>query len=933
MRTKQDWTTTSKKRGVSGGGRTEAVFPAPYRTAHRTGRTAGGFRGASPGRPGFGAAPPGRAGGQGQGARGGAGGFKLQVTLERILPSLRVALKHPYSREMNDLFRRIEGAACFFDPKRKARILEWPALKQLYGMLGELPFPVEVEDLPKFLKDGIPRMVARFRQAYIENRSSATGEDPQAAAIAASAGQPPAERVRLILPPKLDERLLPFQREGVSFVVAAGGRGLIADEMGCGKTVQGIAFAAHYRSEWPLLVIAPAGVRANWKKELLRFLPDAILSEDEVKVLTKKSDDVAGAPCLIVSWDMLSDLTRRGALRPQRFRTVIGDESHYIKSIDAKRTRAALPLLRNAKRLLLLSGTPALSRPAELWPQLHAIAHDSLFPERAQREYARRYCNAHEGHFGWDEKGSSNEEELAALLRESVMIRRLKADVLKSCLPAKVRNTIYVEAPAGLQRDIDEKMDALNTLELSISQAAKRYGEGADDVLRQLKADRDALMMRLWEAAGKAKAPAIVRRLAELLRGGAAKAPPRGADAEVLSDDDILRELEGGGGGEGGAGGGQGAAEAAPGDVRKVLVFATHMAVLDQLENAMLAADVAYIRIDGHVPAAKRQPLVDRFQDEEEVEVALLGVKACNTGVSFTAANYAIFAELMWTPGDMRQAEDRIHRMGQTSPKVYYDVFICKNSYDERHMRLLQSKDSMLAATIGTADIRSPGADVSAAAAMVKKPPSSPPPRRDRAKALPAGQRTLAAFVKRPAAPAAAPPPKRPRGAGGGEVVDLAGREEDDEGLLQALVMAEAKFAQDESAGRRMSKSKARPPPPPPPVEVIDLDLDEAPPPPVPPKKAPALSPSVLARMEANRRAALERRAKRMQARRPEAGGDPSAQPPPPHQPPQPPQPPQPLQPLPGNGPAVEDGPDAAAPQKASARESAALPPDFFSAD
>ena len=115
------------------------------------------------------------------------------------------------------------------------------------------------------------------------------------------------------------------------------------------------------------------------------------------------------------------------------------------------------------------------------------------------------------------------------------------------------------------------------------------------------------------------------------------------------------------------------------------------------VENAMLAADDGVhphrrARAGGEAGSAAQCDTTG--QDEEEVEVALLGVKACNTGVSFTAANYAIFAELMWTPGDMRQAEDRIHRMGQTSPKVYCDVFICKNSYDERHMRLLQSKDS-----------------------------------------------------------------------------------------------------------------------------------------------------------------------------------------------------------------------------------------------
>eukprot|EP00975_Prorocentrum_lima_P044002 9227291-Prorocentrum_lima.AAC.1 len=68
--------------------------------------------------------------------------------------------------------------------------------------------------------------------------------------------------------------------------------------MGCGKTIQGIAFATHYRDEWPLLILTPAGVRANWRKELLRFLPESVLDESEIRVVTKLADPLDDCPCI-----------------------------------------------------------------------------------------------------------------------------------------------------------------------------------------------------------------------------------------------------------------------------------------------------------------------------------------------------------------------------------------------------------------------------------------------------------------------------------------------------------------------------------------------------------------------------------------------------------------------------------------------------------
>ena len=111
------------------------------------------------------------------------------------------------------------------------------------------------------------------------------------------------------------------------------------------------------------------------------------------------------------------------ALRPQ---AIICDESQCLKSRAALRTKAMLPLLKAARRAMLLSGTPALSRPVELFTQLHAL-DAKAFP--AFKAFAHRYCDAKQGRYGLDASGCSHLSELHTVLFASVALRRLKRDV------------------------------------------------------------------------------------------------------------------------------------------------------------------------------------------------------------------------------------------------------------------------------------------------------------------------------------------------------------------------------------------------------------------------------------------------------------------------------------------------------------------------
>jgi SWI/SNF-related matrix-associated actin-dependent regulator 1 of chromatin subfamily A len=125
------------------------------------------------------------------------------------------------------------------------------------------------------------------------------------------------------------------------------------------------------------------------------------------------------------------------------FKVAILDEAHYLKNSDAKRTEKIMPLIKRCKRPILLTGTPAFAKPKELFNLLHIIRPDIFLKFR---EYGNRYCDPKLNRWsgGLDFDGATNIKELHYILLNSIMIRRLKKDVLKE-LPAKRRQKIEVK--------------------------------------------------------------------------------------------------------------------------------------------------------------------------------------------------------------------------------------------------------------------------------------------------------------------------------------------------------------------------------------------------------------------------------------------------------------------------------------------------------
>jgi SWI/SNF-related matrix-associated actin-dependent regulator 1 of chromatin subfamily A len=394
---------------------------------------------------------------------------------------------------------------------------------------------------------------------------------------------------------------------------------------------------------------------------------------------------------VIVTYSLLQTRFQvANTLRECAFECIIADESHNLKQINSQRCQLALPLLQSSKRLVLLSGTPALNRPVELWPQLHALdARGLLFGSTSKNgmsynEYTKRYCNAHRTRFGYDVKGISNAEELHACLK-SVMIRRLKSDVLQD-LPSKQRTIIpVIIMDAEKERESRETMMQLRNARRAVSEITDL---DADDVANSAQWEARKLLMQGMTLLQSYSTD--INSLSDLTvhdfnsmyivayqASGIAKAPS--------TTEYILDWLEG------------------SDSAQKLVVFAHHKDVLDYIETAIskkYKGKLGMIRIDGSVSPAERALKVKKFQQQSNssgnIRLALLSMTAAGVGLTLTAASNIIFAELHWTPGILAQAEDRCHRIGQAS-SVNVMYCICKDEEVSVDMTLW----SMLSSKVG----------------------------------------------------------------------------------------------------------------------------------------------------------------------------------------------------------------------------------------
>lgn len=424
--------------------------------------------------------------------------------------------------------------------------------------------------------------------------------------------------------------LFPFQSVGVAFISKVR-NALIADEMGLGKTIQVLAYLYNNETTRPVLVVCPNAVKYNWRKEIMKWCPDS-----SVAVISgRKSNGIGKADFYVINYDILNN--HIDELVEQDLKMMVLDESHYVKNYKAKRSKSVIVLSKVIPQVIALTGTPILNRPIELFTTFQCLkVRDSEL--RDFWIYAKKFCDAHQTQFGWDMTGASNLDELQVKLRSSVMIRRLKKDVLKE-LPPKQRIQVPVEISNRAEYD-----EAMHNFEDWYWKTERKELSGNAELLVQME--------KLKQLTYKGKLGSIIEFI-----------------------EDTLEQKT------------------------KIVIYAHHI----ELQEKLFAAFQKYgaVKITGGMSAEDRQATVDAFNNG--ARVCVCSIKAGGVGINLQSADTAIFCELGWTPSEHRQAEDRLHRIGQAGNVQCYYI-VAENTIEQSIADVLMEKQKIIDAAIDGAE-------------------------------------------------------------------------------------------------------------------------------------------------------------------------------------------------------------------------------------
>ncbi|MEN2994398.1 MAG: DEAD/DEAH box helicase [Thermodesulfovibrio sp.] len=402
---------------------------------------------------------------------------------------------------------------------------------------------------------------------------------------------------------------------------------ILADEMGLGKTCSVITALSKLVQDSiepvQVLIVTPAHLKFVWIEEFEKFADYRVEIEmhhrTQLRYYFIHPELTKTAIVTIINYDILH--SRLPDLVKKNYTVLVCDESHYLKTLTTKRTKAVIALTKNIqslKYIWLLSGTPTTKDAMDLFSQLkilnHPLAENYIY-------FAKKYANMKEVEkFGRKIKvfSFSNEDELRYELYSSCMIRRTKDQVLHE-LPEKTRQIIVLDSDE-VEELINQEKEILKTITAS--------EEEIDEILTDpMKMPKTTMLARVRQELALKKIPVVVNFI-----------------EEVLSDQN------------------------------KVVVFAWHRTVIYSLMEALkkVYPQSMIISITGEDTQETKAKAIQLFQNHENPRILICSIAAVSTGVTLTAASTCIFIESDWIPAHIVQAEDRLHRIGQKNPVFVY---------------------------------------------------------------------------------------------------------------------------------------------------------------------------------------------------------------------------------------------------------------------
>ena len=452
--------------------------------------------------------------------------------------------------------------------------------------------------------------------------------------------------------------LYPYQSEGVNFIESRNGRALIADEMGLGKTIQALAWIHLHPESLPALVICPSSLKINWAREAKKWVPGL-----NIEVLQSQTPYETKGNFLIINYDILSFWLKY--LRFKGLKTLVVDEAHYTKNNAAQRTKTFKLLAKVTDNIVALTGTPIENRPIEIFNIVKAI-DETIFPNYLS--FIQKYCDAKKDRFGWNTDGASNTLELNHILKNTVMIRRKKKDVLKDLPPKRfVKITLAIDNKSEYRKAEEEFIDFLENkfsghIDDEIKEELSRYAknhkiEVSDDLTYEEIETVKEIKIEKAKAAPVFTSIEVLKQLAVA-----------GKMQQIIEWIENFMESE-----------------------EKLVVFAIHRKVIDKLMKTFPKA----VKIDGSVSMHQRQKAIDSFQNDPEVKLLVGNIKAAGVGITLTAASNAAIIQFPWTPGELMQASDRIHRISQTKKVTIYNL-VGEDTIEEKIIDILIKKDKII---------------------------------------------------------------------------------------------------------------------------------------------------------------------------------------------------------------------------------------------
>ena len=443
-----------------------------------------------------------------------------------------------------------------------------------------------------------------------------------------------------------------YQKQGIAYALDKK-RCIMGDEPGLGKTAQAIGTMTA-SGAWPVLVICPASLKENWRREFKKFGGvNAIILSDNNKSswqyfwTSKMKNGEPFVKAFIVNYESLKKFFVLRIKQQQRFtlksvefdkridlfRSVIIDESHKCKSSRTQQSKFVQGICKGKEYILELTGTPVVNNNEDLIQQLNILGRLEDFG--GYRKFEERYCGG--------ANKSSHIKELNYYLNKYCFFRRQKKDVLK-WLPEKTRVTLVT--------DIDNRNE-YNTAKRDVIKYLKDWKKADDDKLQ--RAIRGAVMVKmgiLKQISSKGKTKAAIEFIHNMIDGG-----------------------------------------------EKLIVFCFLKQVVAELKAEFPKA----VTVTGEDDDKAKQRSVDSFQTDPDTKLIILNYRSGGTGLTLTAASNVLFVEFPWTYADCCQAEDRAHRNGQKNA-VTCTYLLGKDTIDEYMYNLIQTKKDIANGVTGTED-------------------------------------------------------------------------------------------------------------------------------------------------------------------------------------------------------------------------------------